>query len=77
MALAMAEGAARGFRVYRRLDNALEQRNLVISTTGQGGLTSRTLNSVRSGTVIATDTSADDEFEPGALGRYRRVPIST
>lgn len=75
-ALAMAEVAARGFRVYRQLDNALEQSSLIISATGQGDITTRALNSVRSGTVIATVTSADDEFASGALSRYRRVPVS-
>lgn len=74
--VAMAEASARGFRVYRRLDDALLQSNLVISATGKRALSTRTLGALRSGTVLATVTSADDEFEEGALHRYRRVPIS-
>jgi adenosylhomocysteinase len=74
--LAMAEAAARGFRVFRRQDEALRQSNLVISATGKAAMTARALSGVRSGTVIATVTSSDDEFEPGALLRYRKVEIS-
>jgi adenosylhomocysteinase len=72
----MAEAAARGFRVFRRQDEALRQSNLVISATGKAAMTARALSGVRSGTVIATVTSSDDEFEPGALLRYRKVEIS-
>lgn len=74
--LAMAEASARGFRVYRRLDEALRQSNLIISATGKNAMTARALSTVRSGTVIAAVTSADDEFEPGVLLRFRRVAIS-
>lgn len=75
-AIAMAEASARGFRVLRRLDDALGQSNLVISATGSHAMTSRALRSMRAGTIVATVTSADDEFESGSLDLYRRVPIS-
>lgn len=74
--LAMAEAAARGFRVYRRLDDALRQSNLIISATGSRAINPGALSVLRSGTVVATVTSSDDEFTPGALRQYRKVPIS-
>lgn len=74
--LAMAEASARGFRVYRRVDEALRQSNLVISATGSKAITASALDALRSGTVVATVTSADDELQPRVLERYRNVPIS-
>ncbi|GAA3327941.1 NAD(P)-dependent oxidoreductase [Paeniglutamicibacter sulfureus] len=68
--IAMAEAAARGFQVFRRLDDALRAASLVISATGNHALDSRALANVRSGSVIATVTSADDEFAEGAIDAY-------
>lgn len=74
--IAMAEAAARGFRVYRRLDDALQTSNLVVSATGGHALDRQALASLRSGAVIATVTSADDEFVEDDLGRYKPSEVS-
>jgi adenosylhomocysteinase len=58
----MAEAAARGFPVFRRLDEALFTAGLVVSATGNHALGKNALAALRSGTVVATVTSADDEF---------------
>ena len=75
--IAMAEAAARGFQVFRRLDEALGTSNLVISATGNHALDASALSAVRTGTLIATVTSADDEFgEDGPLDYYTRSEVS-
>ena len=74
--IAMAEAAARGFRVYRRLEEALAASNLVISATGGHAIDRRALASMRSGTVIATVTSIDDEFVESDLELYKPSPVS-
>lgn len=74
--IAMAEAAARGFRVYRRLDDALGASTLVISATGGHAIDRRALASMRSGTVIATVTSIDDEFVESDLNMYKPSYVS-
>ncbi len=74
--IAMAEAAARGFRVFRRIEEALGAANLVISATGMHAIDRRALASMRSGTVIATVTSIDDEFVEGDLTLYKKSQVS-
>lgn len=69
--IAMAEASARGFPVFRRLDEALSSAGLVVSATGNHALGKSALAALRSGTVVATVTSADDEFaEDKPLGGW-------
>jgi adenosylhomocysteinase len=74
--IAMAEAAARGFQVFRRLDDALRVSSLVISATGRNALDRWALANMRSGAVIATVTSADDEFVEEDLDLYQKTPVS-
>lgn len=75
--IAMAEAAARGFQVFRRLDDALRVSSLVISATGNRVLDRWALANVRSGAVLATVTSADDEFVEKDLDLlYKTTPVS-
>ena len=74
--VAMAEAAARGFQVLRRLDDALRASSLVISATGGRAIGRRALASLKSGAVIATVTSADDEFVEEDLKMYRPSRVS-
>ncbi|MBX4170317.1 hypothetical protein K3M35_16905 [Rhodococcus sp. DMU2021] len=74
--IAMAEAAARGFQVFRRLDEALQVSSLVISATGGHAIDRRALANVRSGAVIATVTSVDDEFVEEDLKLYRPTTVS-
>lgn len=74
--IAMAEAAARGFQVFRRLDEALQVSSLVISATGGHAIDRRALANLRSGAVIATVTSVDDEFVEDDLNLYRPTPVS-
>ncbi|MEV4952457.1 NAD(P)-dependent oxidoreductase [Paenarthrobacter nitroguajacolicus] len=74
--IAMAEAAARGFQVFRRLEEALRISSLVISATGGNALDRKALASVRSGAVIATVTSVDDEFVEDDLKLYRPSRVS-
>lgn len=75
--IAMAEAAARGFRVFRRIEEALGAANLVISATGMHAIDRRALANMRSGTVIATVTSIDDEFVEGDLSLYKKSQVSS
>ena len=75
--IAMAEAAARGFQVLRRLDDALRMSSLIISATGGHALDRRALASLKSGAMIATVTSADDEFVEEDLKLYRPSRVSS
>lgn len=74
--IAMAEAAARGFQVFRRLDDALQFSNLVVSATGGHAIDRWALASFRTGTVVATVTSVDDEFVESDLELYRKSRVS-
>jgi adenosylhomocysteinase len=75
--IAMAEAAARGFQVFRRLEDALALSSLVISATGGGALDKTALAALRPGAVVATVTSADDEFrDQDWATRYRQSRVS-
>lgn len=66
--IAMAEAASRGFRVMRRLDEALSRSNLVVCATGRRALDGHTFPHLTDGTFVATVTSADDELALEDLG---------
>ena len=74
--VAMAEAAARGYQVYRRLDDALRVSSLVICATGNVALDKFGFASLRSGSVVASVTSADDEIDQDSLGTYDRSRVS-
>lgn len=61
-AIAKAEAAAQGFRVYSSEFDAFSSASLIISATGGHALTRSALSATRSGAVIATVTSRDTEF---------------
>lgn len=72
-----AEAAAKGFRVYRRLDAALSVSNLVICATGspqKKALDRSGLAALRNGSVVASVTSSDTVIEEEALKSYK-MPI--
>lgn len=73
-AIAMAQAAARGFRVYSRIEDALLQSTIVISATGQNALTREVVMELSPGTFVATVTSSDDEFgTPDPLLAYTSI----
>jgi adenosylhomocysteinase len=73
----LAEAAARGFQANTRLDQALESASLVVCATGKTSLNLKGFGMLQSGCVVASVTSADDEFDLGSLGRgYDRIEIS-
>ncbi len=72
-AVAMAEAAARGFVVQRTLEAALRRADLVVGATGNKSLNYDALASMNPGTMIATVTSGDDEFDPAALSAGWRI----
>lgn len=57
-----AVAAARGYAVYSNLELALTKHDLIISATGGGALTTDSMMAVPPGTIVASVTSADDEF---------------
>lgn len=63
----LAEAAAKGFRAYPRLSDALSQASLVVCATGNKALNLRGFAMLRSGCVVASVTSADDELDLGGL----------
>ncbi|WFU04584.1 NAD(P)-dependent oxidoreductase (plasmid) [Rhizobium sp. CB3171] len=72
----LAEAAARGFQANTRLDQAIGQASLVVCATGNKSLDLRGFGMLQSGCVVASVTSADDEFDLGSLSRgYRRIEI--
>ncbi|MGO4355215.1 adenosylhomocysteinase [Rhizobium sp. RAF36] len=72
----LAEAAARGFQANTRLDQAVGQASLVVCATGNKSLDLRGFGMLQSGCVVASVTSADDEFDLGSLSRgYIRTEI--
>ncbi|WP_164827817.1 NAD(P)-dependent oxidoreductase [Sinorhizobium meliloti] len=72
----LAEAAARGFQANTRLDQAVGQASLVVCATGNKSLDLRGFGMLQSGSVVASVTSADDEFDLGSLSRgYVRTEI--
>ncbi|WP_158264285.1 NAD(P)-dependent oxidoreductase [Nitratireductor sp. StC3] len=72
----LAEAAARGFQANVRLDDALERASLVVCATGQKAFDLRGFGMLQSGCVIASVTSADDEFDLSVLEKgYVREPV--
>lgn len=65
--VAAAEAAARGFIVHRELYRSLGRSNLVICATGNKSLGPREFPMINAGSLIATVTSADDEFDTVGL----------
>lgn len=59
----LAEAAARGFQANTRLNEALAQSSLVVCATGRKALELKGFGMLQSGTVVASVTSADDEFD--------------
>lgn len=73
-----AEAAAKGFRVFRRLDSALATSTLVICATGSDenkALDKFGLASLRSGTVVASVTSADTVLDEATLKDVYGDPV--
>ncbi|WP_221970154.1 NAD(P)-dependent oxidoreductase [Rhizobium laguerreae] len=72
----LAEAAARGFQANTRLDQAIGHASLVVCATGNKSLGLRGFGMLQSGCVVASVTSADDEFDLGSLSRgYTRTEI--
>lgn len=65
----MAEAAARGFKACRRLADALMPASLVVCASGNKALDLRGFAMLKDGCVVASVTSADDEFDLPALER--------
>lgn len=73
----LAEAAARGFRACRRLADALTCSTLVVCATGNRAIDLKGFAMLRSGCVVASVTSADDEFDLDSLaGGYTKENIS-
>lgn len=66
-AVKLAEAAARGFQAYVRLDEALSHASLVVCATGNKALDLAGFGMLPSGCVVASVTSADDEFDLDSL----------
>lgn len=76
--IATAEAVAQGFQAYRLLDRALAGASLVVCATGQRALDSRGFASLRTGAVVATVTSGDDELDLSALHvGYERSTVAS
>jgi adenosylhomocysteinase len=70
----LAEAAARGFQAVARLDDGLPSASLVVCATGGKALELRGFGMLQSGCVVASVTSADDEFDLGCLAQgYNRT----
>ena len=65
--IALAEASARGFEIFRFLEPALRNANLVLCATGNISLGARGFADLRDGTYVATVTSGDDELDLNAL----------
>lgn len=63
----LAEAAARGFQANTRLEDALSHSSLVVCATGRKALDLRGFGMLQSGCVVASVTSADDEFDLACL----------
>ncbi|TAZ83322.1 adenosylhomocysteinase [Rhizobium ruizarguesonis] len=74
----LAEAAARGFQANTRLDQAIGQASLVVCATGNKSLGLKGFGMLQSGCVVASVTSADDEFDLGSLSKgYVRKEIGS
>jgi adenosylhomocysteinase len=72
----LAEAAARGFQANTRLDQALSQASLVVCATGNQSLGLKGFGMLQSGCVVASVTSADDEFDLSSLSKgYDRTVV--
>jgi adenosylhomocysteinase len=75
MKLALA--AAKGFQAYKRLGDALASATLVVCATGNVALNLAGFGALRTGTVVASVTSSDDEFNLSCLSRgYLRSEVT-
>lgn len=73
----LAEAAARGFRACRHLSTALEHSSLVVCASGKRALDLKGFAMLRDGCVVASVTSADDEFDLASLQPgYIRTNVS-
>jgi adenosylhomocysteinase len=63
----LAAAAARGFQACKRLSEALSQSSLVVCATGNRALDLRGFGMLRPNCVVASVTSADDEFDLDSL----------
>jgi adenosylhomocysteinase len=68
--IARAEAAVRGFPVYEEVDDAIAFGSLVVSATGHQVINEETLYAMRSGTVVASVTSRDTEFDEPYLDNH-------
>lgn len=74
----LAEAAARGFQANIRLEEALSQASMVVCATGNKALELRGFGMLQTGCVVASVTSADDEFDLSCLtAGYDRIPVSS
>jgi adenosylhomocysteinase len=74
----LAAAAARGFKACRRLSNALEHATLVVCATGKKSLDLAGFGCLVQGCVVASSTSADDEFDLPALAPgYRAEELNS
>lgn len=74
----LAEASARGFQANARLEQALGQSSLVVCATGNKALRLKGFGMLPSGCVVASVTSADDEFDLACLSAgYDRTEIGT
>jgi adenosylhomocysteinase len=73
----LAEAAARGFRACTRLGDALSHSTLVVCATGGTALDLQGFAMLRSGCVVASVTSADDELDLQSLeAGYNKTVLS-
>jgi len=63
----LAGAAARGFRAYGRLVDALSCSSLVVCATGNRAVDVKGFAMLKPGCVVASVTSADDEFDLDSL----------
>lgn len=70
----LAAAAARGFQANTRLEIAMANCSLVVCATGNKALDLRGFGMLQRGCVVASVTSADDEFDLGCLAAgYDRI----
>jgi adenosylhomocysteinase len=65
--IALAEAAARGFQIFRGLEEALSHATLVVGATGNTSLNASGFAVLRDKTYVATVTSGDDELDLPSL----------
>lgn len=74
--IAIAEAAARGFQVFRRVERALMNADLVIYATGRNAFDKVAMAELRQGAVVATVTSGDEVVENDLSARYTASFVS-